>query len=421
MKRRRRREPARSISRVEAAQLLRNARRAWRSNPAEAGESISWALTALRDSHQARRLKVDFLLHIRNFDSADALMARCMMTDVDRPLLRLRFARSMFEQGRLEPADREIREALRARPGHGAALQLAAEIASSLDDLGRAVELYQAATSRKPRDLSIRSNLVRALLDHGQVSRAADILSRWKHAPPELMARWLRAEGRTLDALEMLESACDRSRFAQPGEPAREDHERVGTLLLELLDEVGAADSLAKWTHRFAQCGWKPAVLGANLLLSYGRFGEAHEILKMLAGRPSLEGHVAEATIVASALEGNVDAARAMLARLDHRCPSDRRAWARRWLRCWMGRLIADNTDGRVIGADPNFSVLQPLLAKAAETIDAALAAEPHLPAANQVRLAELLAINCHAIGRSDLSGAALARAYPPQTHILAA
>src|SRR5687767_8777323 len=95
-----------SISRDEAARLLRAARRAAAGDIESAGEMIGWALTALRDNRHARRLKIDYLLHCGNFESADALIARSLMHGCDHALLRLRFARSQFMQGRLDHADR---------------------------------------------------------------------------------------------------------------------------------------------------------------------------------------------------------------------------------------------------------------------------------------------------------------------------
>src|SRR2546423_555695 len=87
-----------TISREKAARLLRTARTA---GPENAGEAIGWAMCALPESRQVRRLKIDYLLSTGQHDSADALIARSVMHGMDHPLIRLRWAQSMFDQNRL--------------------------------------------------------------------------------------------------------------------------------------------------------------------------------------------------------------------------------------------------------------------------------------------------------------------------------
>jgi tetratricopeptide (TPR) repeat protein len=411
-----RRQPMRSISRSEAAQLLRNARRAWRSDPANAGEAIGWALSVLRDSHQARRLKVDYLIHIRNFDSADALMARCMMTDSERPLIRLRFARSMFEQGRIEQAEREVERVLTLRPHHGGALRLGATIAAALGNDARASALLLEASRLDPRNLSLRADLIRALLDEGRLQEGIQILDRWTSAPNDLIARALRAQGRLLDAVEVLEAACDQLLKAAPDN----SQNRVTAMLIELLDEIGAIDRLSSWTMRFAVCGLSTALAGAEALLAYGRFESCLDVLAVLSPLSHLREQVNQVRTIALALAGNVNSAQESLGQLAQ--PPTHSQFAERWLSGLAGRIILESQDASAIGCDPSASVLQPMLCSASATLEKALdeirgGDSPE----NRDHLLNLLATCRLAMGRSDQCASALAqRTDAPQQLLVA-
>ena len=97
-------------------------------------EDVEWTFAAMPDSPSAQRLKIELLLRHGDTESADALIARGLLqrpTDAGLTLLR---ARSLFAQGKLDRARRELRLVLAKRPHHRGAIELAGHVALELGD-----------------------------------------------------------------------------------------------------------------------------------------------------------------------------------------------------------------------------------------------------------------------------------------------
>lgn len=380
--------PSSSLTRPKAARLLRAARSA---GPERAGEAIGWALCAMPERRQVRCMKVDYLLSIGNYDSADALLARCIMTGMDHPLIRLRWARSLFEQGRQAQADGEIRGVLDVRPHHGAALALAAAIASAMCDHQRAVKMLLLAARQKPGNIQIQYRLIEAMLAAGMVDDAAEVLRELEHPPAALAAGILRMQGRMLDAVELLEQALPLSSCWKEREP-------ICLELLDLLEAIGDVPRLAnvvEFLEGLTIQGNRSTPMSvqirtARALLVLGDGARAAARLRELAQVKALDRIALAHLVVAEALNGHVERANDALdqmndlARMTRR--NDRAGWreqappsesaapiAEIWLRGLLGRMTVDQTDARHAGADPSIGLLQPLLRDAMGVLESAL------------------------------------------------
>jgi len=407
-----------TISREKAARLLRAARAA---GPEHAGEAIGWAMCALPESRQVRRLKIDYLLSTGQYDSADALVARSIMHGMDHPLIRLRWAQSMFDQNRPAQADIEIRRVLQCRPNHIKALLLASEISSRLGDRHRAIEMLARVTGQRPESVQIQHRLIQALLEAGLVEDAARMLATLADRPVILHARVSLAQRRTLEAMELLEEAA-----FSPDQSF--DREALFCELIDVLEQTGDMPRLR------ALCDYllstqapgstilseKMKLRAAQAMLVLGDCGHAAAwIGDGATGRAALDVRVVAASLAGQTARAS-DALRQFseTAQRDSRIAPvhqgqgsthgpDPRPMARQWLRGLLGRMIVDQTDARHAGADPSMGLLEPMLRDAAEVLDAALAenqSHPHATALERCRVDCLQAIHrsSHIVGMTS-------------------
>jgi hypothetical protein len=84
-----------------------------------------------------------------------------------------------------------------------------------------------------------------------------------------------------------------------------------------------------------------------------------------------------------------------------------------------LGRLIAEQADGRRAGADPNTSLLRPMLERAAATFSQAIADDPST--GGHAQLEEHLSLCLLALGHDRQAAAALSRSDAQRTHVDAA
>jgi tetratricopeptide (TPR) repeat protein len=410
-----RRAVAQSLTRAQAARLLRAARAAFARDPDSAGEKISWAVAALRDSRQARRLKVDFLLHSGNFDSADALLARSLMRDSERPLTRLRYARSLFLQERIEQAEGEVRRVLIDRPRHVGAMRLAARIAEARGDWARAVAHLEAAAGAGPNHEQIQNELIAVLLRSGRVHRAGEVLGRLHEPPALLRAQLLRALGRPLEAREALEAAL-------AGSPVAAAADELLCELIEVLEHLGDLESLRALINTIPAARSRSRLRGATALIGLGDHEAAAARLAMLSHEPTVRRDALGQLVVAAALAGQVDRARealrelAVLAITRSRLQtgpfqrSDVHAIACAWIGGLLSRTLAEQISSAGAGCDPSLSLLQPLLHQAVSVFDAALGHQTaSLTAQDQASLRRHRALCLQAMGRPLQAAAALA------------
>ena len=345
-----------TISRAEAAAMLRSARKKLALCDERAGETIGWTLTVLRDNYRARLIKIDYLLRTGHWDSADALIARTIMHLRDRPLLRLRLARSLVEQGRIEQAAAEMRGVLRARPEHAGVLTLAAHIAAARGAHREAAALLLRASNARPYDSAVRVALVQALLRAGLNHHATLEFERISHPPALLTARILRAQNRWLEAIECLQRAIG----------STWNDATLACELIDLFERSGDAVRFRNLLPDLFQAPPEVQLRGAEACLRFGDGVSAIKLAERVATVPVWRNKAERITSIARVLhEGNENAA----AHLD----LDQRDTARLWLAAMLGRLTVSQIDGRVAGADPFASILQPLMRHALHAIEQAV------------------------------------------------
>lgn len=350
----RRRTPMRpSVDRPTAAVLLRAARRA-----DAADDAIEWAFTVMADRNPVRRLRIKQLLAHEDFEAADTLIAQGLRrrpTDASLSLLR---ARSLYAQDRLEPAGRELRLVLARRPHHRGALELAGTVAIRLGQPRQAVKLFQRAQGRRSDD-RIGELIAGAWIDAGQPRRARQVIERMSAPSVLLTSRLLVAEGRLLEAAEVL----DRVR----ADVSRPDHDAI---VCELIDVLEARGDLSRLRQILVGLSTdRPTVLAKAGLawLSMGAFHTAAVRMADLAADSKHRIHAMTVLMVAAAMLNRPSLARRALGRLSRLDePIEKASMAEAWCRGLFGRLLLDQCSARKAGADPHTGRLGRLLGEAA-------------------------------------------------------
>ncbi len=375
-----------AIDREHAARLLRTARGA-----PENDDAVEWAFSVMPDSRATRRLRIEQLLRAGNYEAADALLARGLRrrpTDASLSLLR---ARSLFEQESYDSANRELRLVLARRPEHRGALELAGRVALALGRPLRAVGLFERGERRRPDD-AIRGLVAGAWLDAGRTRMARKVLRRMKSPSVLLRARVLRAEGRLLEATELL----DRARRQTTGD----QHDAVMCTLIDLLEETADLQRLRRLLAPLSL--HRPAIL-ARAGTAWLAMGAFHTAAVRMASLARVEGSRASALtvlMVAGAMMNRPRLARRALSRLRRITePVDRKNVAEAWCRGLMGRLLLDQCSARKAGSDPHTGRLRLLLQDAATVMhDDLVAAGQSLPRAERGEIHRHLAV-CEQVG----------------------
>ena len=351
-----------SLDREAAARLLRDAR----SN--DAGDAVEWAYLTVPECLGARRLKIRMLLRQGNHEAADALIAQGLLQLPTNASLSYLRARSLFAQGKLEPAGRELRLVLAKRPRHRGALELAGRVARGLGDARRAVALLERAERRRPDD-QIRSLLVEAWLDGGRPNMARKVLRRMAAPTALLRAGVFRAAGRLLEARELLEQAATDRTAA--------DHTDVMTELIDLLEATSDLQRLRRVLEPVDTD--RPAVL-ARAGMAWLAMGAFHTAAVNMARLARVRGFRAQALLVlmvAAAMVNRSRLADRALERLRRIAePIGPRTVAQAWGRGLLGRLLLDQCSARKAGADPHTGRLRQLLQDASGVFEGALASE---------------------------------------------
>jgi tetratricopeptide (TPR) repeat protein len=398
------------LDRKAAARLLRDARHACalgpegRQNKAgtdardDADDAVEWAYSTMPDSPGARRLKIQMLLRQGNFEAADAVIARGLLQRPTSASLSYLRARSLFTQGKLAPASRELRLVLAQRSRHRGALELAGRVAHGLGDTRLAVALLERAERRRP-DEGIRCLLAEVWLDGGRPDMARAVLRRMTAPTALLQARALRAEGRLLEARETLEKAagCD----------ATGDRADITTGLIGLLEETSDLQRLRRLLEPVDTD--QPAVL-ARAGMSWLSMGAFHTAAIRMSKLARVRGYRAQALVVltvAAAMGNRPRLARLGLARLrriDE--PTEPKIVADAWGRGLLGRVLLDQCSARKAGSDPYTGRLQQLLRDASGVFEEALASGEPLPKRKRRRLQQHLAV-CGRVSAQFDDGAA--------------
>lgn len=363
----------------EAAALLRAAKR----NPSEASRLVDWVLLASPDSRSAQRLKVQCLLVERDFENADAMLARALLIRPhDRSFVMLR-VKSLIAQSRLEHASRELEAALVAHPEWKAAIRIAAEVAEQLGNVNQACTLYARLMRLEPEKSWVRDRYIRALIEAGAVEHAEELLDRTPDAPRVLVARLRRQQGRLLDAVELLHEAV-----ADSNDLSAAERDEALLLLLEMLEEIGelrTAQRLASAAS--ARCPAARLHTGL-LLLRQGRFVQAAREMAGLRDDDKLADDAMRTLCVAAALSGRPRLAKRAVARVSAGGRAHIHAMIERWRRGMIGRVVRNQQSAKTAGADPCSSLLTPLIGDALATFDAL--ARDAMDAAGPVDAAEI-------------------------------
>lgn len=363
----------RSCTRADAAALLREARRqVLRQTQGLAADptTIDWALFALPDSFAARRLTIQSLLLAADERHVDALLARSLRRWPDRPALLLLQAQRLLDRGEPDAAERIITAALRQRPRHVATLRCAGRIAAAQGRRAEAADLLRRAFERSvdaDRD-AVGRELVHALLAADRPDEAEEIVRSLNARSDDLLAMIRAAQGRTREAIELMERAA----------VTAEDHAAREAMLCGLVTMLEQAHDHARLREvlRSLEDAAPVTRLRAGLAwLALGEFDAAEEAVADLV-EDSRHGHAAQAVLIASAaMTGRLAGAEQLVRSFNAVTEgSDRWCLADAWARAIQGSIIAEQSSAAAAGADPSASLLRPLLDRALKSFDEALA-----------------------------------------------
>ena len=354
--------PAHEIGRAEAARLLRAAQAA----ALDDGEAIDWAYLALPGSPAARRLKIQMLLAQGDNQGAETLIAQGLLWRPTDPGLTLLRARAQYNRGRIDEARDELKLVLAMRPEHSGALELAGRVALRRRDPLRAAGFFRQADARKASD-RLKTQRVIALLKAGRVERARAVLQQMEAPGAILQSRVLIAEGRRLEASEMLTKAR--------AEATGSEYDAITCALIDILEETADMHRLGEVLDGLTTS--RPASLAraGSAWLSLGSFATAIRRMSALARDPAYRVRALVVLMVAAAMANRPTLAARALGRLRRTSvPLDRAAIAATWCRGVMGRTLNEQHAARKAADDPHSGRLGQLLDAAGEVFDQALA-----------------------------------------------
>ncbi len=370
-----------AVERSAAAVALREARSAARENPQD--ESIDWAHALLGDRAAALALRARSLLAAGDAEAAESLLARGLLRHPDHSGLALLRCECLHRRGECDEAQAAMDELLPRRPDHNRTLVLAANIAAAHGRHHDAVALLRRAAAARPRCDATRQQLVRALLACGDATRAESQLRIVLRPSPILWAQVYRAQGRTREAIDVLEATMATHRD-RPGRPPDRSHaedevdprNEAIAFLAELLEDVGDLPALRRLIA-MNESNASPTV-GMRLgraMLSLGQFHGAMQWLAPLASHSRHTAQVLPTLVVAAALAGEPRQARQWLEQLRETCEGAESGslLADAWRRSLLGRVLVQHEGSRQSGADDNPAVLPALLRASIETLNRTL------------------------------------------------
>jgi len=380
--------------RAEAAKRLRAAHAAEHRGE-DVDDAIEWAYAMLPTSANAVRLKVRALLDHGDTTNARPILAQALLIRPLHPALAALRAEALHLDGDHDRALREIRLVVSRRAHHGASLRLGAAIAHAAGHEALALHWLQRAMMYHPTNDAIRADLIDMYLACNDVPAAASQLHRLGRDDVVLRARVLEAQGRHADARYVLEAALD--------DPQSSSTRRAYMALLELVQRHGDLPRLAALVDD-CPVEHDPAIdlAMATAHLSLGHFGETLRLAEPYVLQPMYRRAALRCVIVATAMTGRTDRARAAIGDL-YRASLDPEgaALAELWRCAWLGAAITDPAGSRQSGADPQTSVLQPLLTNTIDALDHALATDSTLGAIERTRYNAHRSVCLAAAGRA--------------------
>jgi tetratricopeptide (TPR) repeat protein len=374
-----------SGDRKAAADVLRAARRA---SPEGASELLDSLLLVHSPSRPMQRLKIRLSLDAGHVDEADAWTARALLLWPVDPSLMLLRGHVLAARGRWQEADAEVTAVMGMRPHHCGAIRLAARIASALGEHQRAVALLDRVAERQPAGENVPEHLAETLLDAGDLPRAAAVAESIVPRNALLLARIRRAQGRMLDAVELIEgrlAMCD----------TRSETDRCLGLLIAILEEAGDVHRVRETVLRIEPQHSSASLCAALALLGLGEFAAAARRLATLIRTDSCSRPALHALAVAATLMGRVRLAQRALRRLWRtREGVDRPTMLECWRRGLLGRLMREQHSPSA-GRDPGSGILPALLESAVKVFERARAGRS-APALDRHCAMCLAALNRH-------------------------
>ncbi|MGI9014479.1 MAG: tetratricopeptide repeat protein [Phycisphaerales bacterium] len=331
--------------RKSAAGYLRAARRA---PSADAAEAAAWVRCLVPESRAAMRLEIRCALAIRDTDMADALIERGLLSQPDDPQFMVWKAERLLEQRRLPEAQLLIDRAIEYAPARLHARLVAGRIALAQQKLRTAIEHFEMLLAMRPTgnpwERETRSRLIDALIADGDLERAWWVLEAFHPQPPRLVARVLRAEGRLLDAADVLEATLSQS-HDQHDADAREDQSELDCTRADLIDIVEGSGNLDWLTQLLEDTTVQtPLALirAAEAWMSMGHLATAIGVVQPLLNDPVHRRAALTIMTIASACDGSDAEAEDALVAIGQTTSGrvDTQLSAHAWQRAYFGRSI---------------------------------------------------------------------------------
>jgi arylsulfatase A-like enzyme/Tfp pilus assembly protein PilF len=171
---------------------------AGRSGDAEAGFERARVLDP-RDGKPRWQL-ADIWMQARDFERARTLLEESLQLNVDRPVFLLKLAECLIELGRLDDAERRVREAIGIRPHQPRASYALGLVLEARHDVAGAQRAYEAELAANPKTWSAAFNLGKLHLAAGKPMAAARAFHHATSVEPAFAANHVYLAKALLDA-----------------------------------------------------------------------------------------------------------------------------------------------------------------------------------------------------------------------------
>ena len=181
----------------------------------------------------------------REFERAEQLLARALTQSVDRPPFLLKLAEAQIELGKLETAERHLREALRLKPDLQMGHYDLGVLLEAKHDNERAMEEYRAELKAHREVYQAHFNLAKLLSRAGRVPEAVDHFRAAVEANPSFASGYLYLAKGLLEAGELKASEVAALR-GLASNPDRDVRPLGHYVLADVYTRMGRAREAAK-------------------------------------------------------------------------------------------------------------------------------------------------------------------------------
>jgi tetratricopeptide (TPR) repeat protein len=154
-------------------------------NPEAAVECFRKAVKARKDYAAAHLNLGSSLMGLQRFDEAIQHFRKAVALEPRWPMGRINLAQALFNGGRLMDAKEECLRALERDPGLYPALTLLPKVFESLEDYPRAREAWEKVVARYPRDAGLANDAGLFMMLEGNVRRSEDLARQATALAPE--------------------------------------------------------------------------------------------------------------------------------------------------------------------------------------------------------------------------------------------